>query len=229
MDQLTPQQHRELIKSQVAQSYNNLEDCLEKGGARMPIGTTHNGYKKVADGKWQKVSEHKNTLTSNNDAIYLTKKDNEKQLEHHTNKLSAVYSSNRSYMEQMHDEHYHKDQISYYTENVKNLDDKDYSDDKVLGKESEGSGDKISKDQLTHLKVGQTFTIGEDMKLSSSRASGSYYNLSSSKYGDIKLTVEKINDKTIQCTVGSEDYDKLPQSAFNYNRALQVDRIMIKL
>ena len=32
MDQLTPQQHRELIKSQIAQSYNNLEDCLEKGG-----------------------------------------------------------------------------------------------------------------------------------------------------------------------------------------------------
>jgi hypothetical protein len=45
MEQLTPQQHRELIKSQIAQSYQPLEKAqdtdLEKGGKKMPIGTTH--------------------------------------------------------------------------------------------------------------------------------------------------------------------------------------------
>ena len=133
---LTPQEYQQLIKANILGSYNNADQLIEKGGQKMPIGTIHNGYKKVADGKWQKVSEHKNTLTSNNDTIYLTKKDNEKQLEYHTNKLNKVYSSNRSYMEQMHDEHYHKEQVSYYIQSMKNLDDKDYSDDEVLGKKS---------------------------------------------------------------------------------------------
>lgn len=210
MEQLTPHEYRELIKSQIIRSFSNVSDLIEKGGAKMPIGTTHNGYKKVAQGKWQKVSNQG-----------MTKKEHfNKNVEHNKAHIDHPNSTIAQW---------HKNEATKHYGLKNSLDDKDYSDDEVLGKKSEGDSDKISQNQLTTLKVGQTFTIGEDMKLSSSRASGSYYNLNSSKYGDIKLTVEKINNKTIQCTVSSEDYSKLPQSAFNYNTALQADRIIIKL
>lgn len=75
---MTPQQHQELIKSQIAASYNPLEKSqstkdnnLEKGGAKVPIGTTHNGYKKSSR---RKVAE---SIFSRNDEEATRRRENE--------------------------------------------------------------------------------------------------------------------------------------------------------
>ena len=45
----------------------NIFDSFEKGRKSLPIGTINNGYKKVSEGVWKKVSEHGLTKKEHSD------------------------------------------------------------------------------------------------------------------------------------------------------------------
>jgi hypothetical protein len=83
--------------------YKPTKQNLEKGKS-FPIGTIHNGFKKVSEGKWQKVSEHG-----------MTKKEHNVK----TSELAVVHGSKA---------------WKKHTKAADSLDDKDYSDEDVLNK-----------------------------------------------------------------------------------------------
>lgn len=117
-------EHQELIKSQIAGTY------LQKG-AKVPVGTISDGYKKVAEGKWQKVSEHG-----------MTKKEHTEAAERNQNK--ATSAGKREGED-------HDDSVVHYQNNAKmhqskskDLDDKEYGDAEVMGTETKFErGDEI--------------------------------------------------------------------------------------
>lgn len=116
MAKLTPQQeHQQLIKANIVGSYANADELIEKGGKKVPIGTTHNGYKKVGEGKWQKVSDKG-----------LTKKEHSEQADRHDSVKKEVSDTNTQY--------HAAENSAEHREAAKNLDDKEYSDDEVMGK-----------------------------------------------------------------------------------------------
>lgn len=124
---LTPQQQRtELIKAQIVGSFSNADDLIEKGGAKMPIGTISNGYKKVAEGKWQKVSKHGMTKKEHNDKASEANK-----------KLLGLKGKENANEAQLMSE-----RVSLQSEYAENLDDKDYSDEEVLGEKKRISNDE---------------------------------------------------------------------------------------
>lgn len=84
------------------------EDMILKG-KKMPIGTISNGYKKVAEGKWQKVSEHG-----------MTKK------EHNEKLIEMKNNGARPHADKEDSKEWDK-----HTSSKSNLDDKDYSDSHV--------------------------------------------------------------------------------------------------
>lgn len=89
----------------------------------MPIGTIHNGFKKIAEGKWRKVSEHG-----------MTKEEHEDRSEQE--KFSAVGGNYKSIIEAKENSKKHKDIAS-------KLDSKDYSDEEVgISKDLKESTDK---------------------------------------------------------------------------------------
>lgn len=100
-------------------------DILEKG-RRFPIGTIHNGFKKVAEGKWRKVSEYG-----------MTK-------EEHQDKSEKMLRGKGLY---------NKERLKTHTQNeemARNLDSKEYSDTEVMGEDNK---DNIQK-ALTTLEIG---------------------------------------------------------------------------
>lgn len=112
------------------QSFINTSETLEKG-KKMPIGTITNGYKKVAEGKWQKVSSYG-----------LTKKE-------HENKIKAGKDLANAYANENSESAYKKVKMGneFAAEHEAtllhhdDLDDKEYDDDHV-----NNSGKKSEKD-----------------------------------------------------------------------------------
>lgn len=103
-------------------------DILEKGRS-FPIGTIHNGFKKVAEGKWRKVSEHG-----------MTKEEHEKEEKKHTKdseilrerSLRAKKSNESAGL--FHQGTEKKEEAKKHRDASSKLDSKDYSDTEVLGK-----------------------------------------------------------------------------------------------
>jgi len=89
-----------------------VETDLEKGKS-FPIGTVHNGYKKVAEGKWQKVSKHG-----------MTKKDHEEKAKHY-DKVGR-----------------HIEYGKYQREQASELNDKEYDDAHVMDSEEDNKDDE---------------------------------------------------------------------------------------
>lgn len=90
------------IKNNILKSYSNAEDILEKGGKRGIIGEIRNGYKKVKEGVWKKVSEHG-----------MTKQEH--------------YDKANKYYDKADDEKAYKEE-----DKAKHLDDKDYTDEDIM-------------------------------------------------------------------------------------------------
>jgi hypothetical protein len=101
-----------------------MENSLEKGKS-MPVGTITNGFKKIAEGKWRKVSE----------AHGLTKEEHEYQ---------AKYSKEEATRPTIHSAK-HESNSKWHSDEASKLDSKEYSDVDVVGKEKEEykKGDKI--------------------------------------------------------------------------------------
>jgi hypothetical protein len=97
-----------------------IEDVLQKSKS-MPIGTIHNGFKKIADGKWRKVSEHG-----------MTKEEHEKKVSEHRKRYETKNKNGED------DESTGKEiQLMKIHSRIakEELDSKDYSDEEVTGGE----------------------------------------------------------------------------------------------
>lgn len=122
-----------------------MENSLEKGKS-MPIGTITNGFKKIAEGKWRKVSEHGKTKEEH---IYESDKYGEKL--------------NRDNLLPEDSKKYYLDESKRHTKEALKLDSKEYSDVDVVGKEKEedyskeySRGDKIVVGKLSMKVAGFT-------------------------------------------------------------------------
>ena len=109
-----------------------IENVLQKSKS-MPIGTIHNGFKKIADGKWRKVSEHG-----------MTKEEHEsKEKEEHSkflklsDKHGASWSANKTSSNSLeyNEAHRYRSEGNKHADIADKLDSKDYSDEEVTGGE----------------------------------------------------------------------------------------------
>lgn len=132
-------------------------DVLEKGKS-MPIGTIHNGFKKIAEGKWRKVSNEGKT-----------KEEHKKESDRYSDKAFEARSGGR-----LKAANEYKLKTEEHQRKISKLDSKEYSDQEVLGKEEYKRGDKIKvqesgdwhegeyvgKDSESHHKVKIKNSIG---------------------------------------------------------------------
>lgn len=94
---------------------NQIQDLIK--AKSMPIGTIHNGFKKIADGKWRKVSEHG-----------MTKEEHEKKVSEHRKRYETKNKNGED------DESTGKEiQLMKIHSRIakEELDSKDYSDEEV--------------------------------------------------------------------------------------------------
>ena len=85
---------------------------------KFPVGTIHNGYKKIAEGKWQKVS-----------SVGKTRKEHFDSAQSHLDRASKHAEKNEDLSMRSAVEDYKKEMNQ-----AKNLDDKEYDDAHVFGK-----------------------------------------------------------------------------------------------
>ena len=125
-------------KSEEAKKQVSSEDYFEKG-KKMPIGTISNGYKKIAEGKWQKVSKHG-----------LTKKEHFDKVESHQKSMAQAAKNNDDDLLRHHEDK----EREHYDEGVK-LDNKEYDDVHVIGKKENKQAD--DKDEKEGLKENENY------------------------------------------------------------------------
>lgn len=95
-----------------------------------PIGTIHNGFKKIAEGKWRKVSEHGMTQREHKDTAYK-----HEDAAVRTKPISDKGEDDRVYAEEY--------KAKKHKELASKLDSKDYSDEEVgISKDSKEPTDK---------------------------------------------------------------------------------------
>jgi hypothetical protein len=149
----------------------------------MPIGTIHNGFKKIAEGKWRKVSEsHK-----------MTKEEHENKAQEHRLNMETANKENKGHI--YHKEMSHRDTHKHI---ASKLDSKDYSDEEV------GLGVHKKNDKLEH--NGETIHVGHDTSGGQSTITYKAPSVSDKTYYDLdklKKVIEenKVTDeqrKTIQ-------------------------------
>jgi hypothetical protein len=98
-----------------------IENVLQKSKS-MPIGTIHNGFKKIAEGKWRKVSEHGMTQREHKDTAY----------KHEDAAVRTKPTSDKGEDDRVYAEEY---KAKKHKELASKLDSKDYSDEEVTGGE----------------------------------------------------------------------------------------------
>lgn len=117
MDYISRQKQRILATYGVTPIQKSEEDNLEKGGKHGMIGEIRNGYKKIAEGKWKKVSEHG-----------MTKEEHNKEAK----KYSDLSFKNRG----KDGNSKNNEKVKLHVEAHNKLDDKDYTDEDVIGKKN---------------------------------------------------------------------------------------------
>jgi hypothetical protein len=151
----------------------------------MPIGTIHNGFKKIAEGKWRKVSEHGMTQREHKDTAY----------KHEDAAVRTKPTSDKGEDDRVYAEEY---KAKKHKELASKLDSKDYSDEEV------GLGVHKKGDKLEH--NGETIHVGHDTSGGQSTITYKAPSVSDKTYYDLdklKKVIEenKVTDeqrKTIQ-------------------------------
>lgn len=111
-----------------------VENTIQKGKS-FPIGTIHNGYKKVSDGKWMKVSEYG-----------MTKKEHESKKGDLETKNGGLGDSHMYGHWLKNDEVREHDS---HSKSAKRLSDKEYSDEEVVGGEKkEGEANTLNQEEI---------------------------------------------------------------------------------
>ncbi len=106
--------HQELRKASILSSFEGEFEGFQKGRKSLPIGTIHDGYKKISDGVWKKVSEHNMTHAEHNDKSVTSGRQSIKYASHSKMKEKKLADSN------------------FHREQADKIDDKDYSENHVL-------------------------------------------------------------------------------------------------
>lgn len=170
------------------------EDELEKGKS-LPIGTIHNGYKKIAEGKWRKVSEYG-----------MTKE------EHVINARKFAEASFKNRGKEGNSKNNEKTKL--HAEEANKLDSKDYSDEDVTGGDKKSYSTKEfdtkkeaekrmslmnSNSEYSDLKINKTsnnkYTISFKKSFSESTLSKSEQTESQSEAG---IEMKKSEDSDIE-------------------------------
>lgn len=174
-----------------------MENSLEKGKS-MPIGTITNGFKKIAEGKWRKVSESHG----------MTKEEHEKKAQEHRTNMETSNKDNKGHI-------YHRE-MSFrdtHKELASKLDSKEYSDVDVVGKEKEEEfvqhGDSLimthGKDKFIIYPFGNQFILqinGENkMKGTLSTMKGATKDFIKNKDID-KSTINDIEKALVTLEIG---------------------------
>lgn len=164
----------------------NLETFSEQieKGKKVPIGTVKNGYKKIAEGKWQKVSEHG-----------LTKKEHQDKAAEHR-KLSSDDHTKPNYKMSAEQQFHDKESFKHGQISMK-LNDKEYNDTDV-----EGGKKKSPTEHLTSgATVEKSYVLGEYdhdsiQKSHITEMFGYQNNLNIDKTGvEIKEALKKVRNK----------------------------------
>lgn len=116
-----------------------IENVLQKSKS-MPVGTITNGYKKIAEGKWRKVSEHG-----------LTKEEHEFKEGSHRTMKEKVQHWGKAHEEKEEKKH---------QQAASKLDSKDYSDEEVTGGEKKEEGSKSIKQMIIEAPIGSKASGG---------------------------------------------------------------------
>lgn len=115
------------------------EDIIQKA-KKVPIGTVSNGFKKVAEGKWRKVS----------DSHKMTKEEHEKEADLADTRHVKFANQNGE------DDYGHSQDRDMHKQKSKNLDDKEYTDQEKMQEESQNDSGKITKaEDLDIIKGGE--------------------------------------------------------------------------
>lgn len=128
-----------------------MENSLEKGKS-MPVGTITNGFKKIAEGKWRKVSSEGKTKEEHKEEW---KKSDRIAQEAYFNRNDTKY-------------HKHNDEANKHFKEASKLDSKEYSDVDVVGKEKEEDYSKLKISDLQN-KVTGYLNMPEYKKWSSAK------------------------------------------------------------
>jgi hypothetical protein len=117
--ELKQNQAERIINIEKSLNYSPLGHILNdiEKGKRMPIGTITNGFKKIAEGKWRKVSEHGYNK------------------ETHERFAAGTLNPEQTKNLPKSSQDYHIAQKKLHIEAASKLDSKDYSDDEVMGGE----------------------------------------------------------------------------------------------
>lgn len=128
-------EHQRNQNSHLLKSFkgSSSEDYFEKG-KKSPIGTVTNGYKKIAEGKWQKVSERG-----------MTKKEHLDE----SLKIGKQVDSAKSVNERRRISERISRDIITHNKIARELDDKEYDDDHVEGKSGASGKDTFMTPQNT--------------------------------------------------------------------------------
>lgn len=111
-------------KSTLSTVLKQNESDIEKGKS-FPIGTIHNGFKKVAEGKWRKVSESGMTKEEHHKEADIDEETDKKYYH------GSEFGSNKRISSEL------KESTKRHREIASKLDDKHYSDEEVGIKKSE--------------------------------------------------------------------------------------------
>lgn len=140
MDYISRQRQRILATYGITPIQKSEENSLEKGGKHGMIGEIRNGYKKVAEGKWQKVSSEGRTKSEHREFETNFKNESAKNIKEGKQQLADKYQDKSSYHGRIADE----------------LDDKEYDDTHVFGASGEDSLEKGGEGSRGGKVIGHT-------------------------------------------------------------------------
>jgi hypothetical protein len=197
-----------------------IENVLQKSKS-MPIGTIHNGFKKIAEGKWRKVSEshkmtkeeHLDRANSHVDTMSYAQKNNDDARLRSAEKLSETHSKEAS-----------------------KLDSKDYSDEEVTGGEKKNFSTKEfdtkkeaekrmslmnSNSEYSDLKINKTsnnkYTIS--FKKSQPESTLSKSEQTEAQKAKVKKVVEEFNKGILKSSTGELITDRSEALRFALSEA----------
>ena len=146
----------DIQKARKAAIFSNFVESDIIKGKSFPIGTVHNGFKKVSEGVWKKVSSEGKT-----------KEEHNKEADENFNSGRAEFKRTGKGDNSKKDRYYAE--VDKHLKHADKLDDKEYSDSDVHGKEEKKEDNKgvqlNYKDILGKIKAVYGYDEGDDKTL----------------------------------------------------------------
>lgn len=205
-----------------------IEDVLQKSKS-MPIGTIHNGFKKIAEGKWRKVSEHGMTKEEHANEYNKTQKTSSKKDQNLILEgKKKEENTEMSYKDIQKRTKEREDKEKLHKEAYSKLDSKNYSEEEVTGGEKKEGNinskiEKFLKAKEGSLKIDQDNSIKPNWKdVDHVEIDGSKFLLRhvspEDKYYSYKLLTEKSQPESTLSK--SEQKEKVANTMNSFNKGI---------